>query len=219
MRLNWNNKSAIKLYTYIEETFGKPTVIASNKHGLALWTKNKMKKKIFNRRNIFQEHLLRDETVPHNCPKYHLDFFYSYIKINIPPNKLASVLSLSGSVGYDPLKKLFYARCASLAANIATLKVATDILLNKNVTITLQNYIYKYKGIKDIQKYFIYGKTIGNTINNPEFVKKLYIDLSRNLQNYNKLYKIKDTGYWKAAFSYKNGECDPPDKSNKICPQ
>ena len=176
-----------------------------------------MKKKVFNRRNIFHEHLLRDETVRHNCPKRHLDFFYSYIKINIPPNKLAEVLSLSGSVGYDPLKKLFYARCASLAANIATLKVALDILLNKKVSIKLGKETYKYRGIEEIQTHGIYGKTIGNTSNNPEFIKNLYIDLSTNLKIYNRQYKIKETGYWKAAFSYKDGKCYPPNKANKIC--
>lgn len=217
MSLKWSNRAAAKLYIDMRKLFGNPVAVIPNKEGLALWTKDKMKKKVFGIKNIFQEHLLRDEMVPHNCPKKHYDFFYSYIKVDIKPEKLPEVLSLSGSVGYDPLKKLLYARCASLAANIATLKVVSDILLNKKVEIELDGEKYKYQGIGEIQKYGVYGKTIGATKDNPVFIKKLYTNLSNNLKKYNKSHKPKETGYWKAAFSYKNGECYPPDKANKIC--
>lgn len=216
VHLTWKNKSAIKLYSHIVKLFGEPVDLVEHKDGLAIWMKHRMKKKVFGLRNVFQEHILRDETVSHNCPKKHTDFFYSYIKIEIPPHKLPYVLSLSGSIGYDPLKKYFYARCASLDANIATLKVATDILLDKKVEIKLDGEMYKYKGFEDIQRYGIYGKTISNT-KKEGFTKKLYQDLVNNLIKYNKIYKIEELGYWKAAFSYKNGECLPPNKMNKMC--
>ena len=38
------------------------------------------------------------------------------------------MLFVSGSVGYDPLKKLLYARCSSIAANMATIRTVLDVL-------------------------------------------------------------------------------------------
>ena len=170
-------------------------------------------------KNIFEEHLLRDEAVPHKCPKSHTDFLYSYVKVAIQPHKLTGVLSLSGSVGYDPLKKLLSARCASLEANIATLKVATDIILDTKFIIELNKKKVEYQGIQGVQMYGIYGMTISNTAGNPKFVKELYQDLSKNLQELEKIEKPVETGYWIAAFNYKDGQCLPPNKADKICPE
>ena len=41
------------------------------------------------------------------------------------------MLELSGSVGYDPLKKLLYARCASIKANVATLVLSMKIAMGQ----------------------------------------------------------------------------------------
>lgn len=169
-------------------------------------------KKVFGKKNIFVEHIVRDETVHHLCPKQHLDFFYSYIRIDITPKQLKNVIMLSGSVGYDPLKKMLYARCAGLAPNIATLKIATDIIIEKKVKVELEdddnNSIkISYKTLRDIQKKGIYGKTIRKCIDNKFFLKETYINLAKNI----KIIGVKkDIGYWKGAFDIKNNKCVQP---------
>ena len=60
---------------------------------------------------------------------------------------------------------------SGLAPNIATLKVATDIILNKNVEVLLYSdknierlQKHKYKNLSDIRNQFIYGKTNNNKV-------------------------------------------------------
>ena len=55
-----------------------------------------------------------------------------YIKIYIPSNKLKDILTISGSIGYDPLKHELYARCASIEANFATLRTVIDVFNDEN---------------------------------------------------------------------------------------
>lgn len=214
--MKWSNKYAISLLKNLIPILGKPTSIAPNKHGLAHWTKDKLKAKLFGERNVFEEHLLRDENVPHKCPRPHNDYFYSYIKVRIHPKKLEDVLSLSGSVTYDPLKMYLSARCASLEANIATLKLATDILLNHKVNVKLGKDQFKYQGIGDIHAYDIYGLTI-TSMSDKRFAKQMYKGLVKNVSKLNQKSSTKPQGYWKAAFSYEDNQCFPPNKANKIC--
>lgn len=207
--MNWNNKQAIKVYKELSHEWGKPSILSEKKHGIAIWTKEDMnKQKFFNQKNCFVETIIRDEKVKHLCPAQHFDFLYSYIKINIPPNKLMEVYSLSGSVGYDPLRKLLYARCAHMGANYVTLKLATDIVLDHQVNYIIDGQNITYKGIKDIQNKGLYGYLIRTTFT-PEFRKQFYKDLSDNIKKINKKYKLPN-GYWIGAFSHKNGQCLPP---------
>lgn len=215
--LKWENQNAIKHYQYFVKDFGKPTATAKERYGMALWTKDNMNDKYLDNDNIFYEHLIRDEDVQHNCPAKHTDFIYSYLQLYVPPKKVPSVLSLSGSVNYDALKRLLSARCGSIEANIATLKLLLDILLDKEVSVQFGNENYTYKGIKDIQQKNIYGMTINQTTN-PEFVKQLYTDLVQSYQEYTTETKDIPIGYWSAAFSYVDDKCLPPNKENKICP-
>ena len=218
--LKWENKTAIKMHTNMIKMFGNPVGVISKVGGLSLWNEKVMKNsKVFGMKNIFVEHIVRDEKITHLCPKKHTDFFYSFIRIDISPNSLKDVIMLSGSVGYDPLKKMLYARCAGLAPNIATLKVATDIILNKNVEVLLPSDTngagvgnlkkYKYKNLSDIQKKFIYGKTITRCVKDSDFLIETYEKLIKNVE---KIGVGKKTSYWRGAFSIKNGKCHPPNK-------
>ncbi len=207
--MNWSNKEAVRIYKELAKEWGKPTILSEKKGGIAIWDKKAMDKvKFFGQKNCFAETIIRDEKVKHLCPAQHNDFLYSYIKINIPPNKLMEVMSLSGSVGYDPLKKLLYARCAHMGANYVTLKLCTDIILNHKVSYVINGKKVEYKGLKDIQKKKLYGYLI-RTKFTPEFRKQFYKELCDNIKLINKIYKLPD-GYWIGAFSYKNGQCNPP---------
>ena len=85
---------------------------------------------------------LRDESVPHCVPLPHRDFLYTFIKYEVSPDRFKDVLSLSGSVSYDPLKKLIRARCGSQEANIATLYLATEIASGKQTIEDIQRNKY-----------------------------------------------------------------------------
>jgi hypothetical protein len=212
--LKWKNKDAIKMHDNLIKLFGNPVGVISKLGGMSLWDERVLKNsKVFGMDNIFVEHIVRDEKVQHMCPIKHDDFFYSYIKIDISPNKLKEIIMLSGSVGYDPLKKMLYARCAGIAPNIATLKVVTDIILDKMVEVLLfdgnTNKLkkHKYKSLSDIQKKGIYGKTITRCVKDSDFLIETYSQLLKNVK---KIGIGKNTAYWRGAFSYKNGKCSPP---------
>ena len=101
-----------------------------------------------------------DEYVDHDKPKQHFDFLYSYINIYVPPSKLYDVLSISGSVNYDPLKKELFARCGSFEANFATLRTVFNVINNKKTEYG-ENINNKDDEIKDNEKY-VMRQTIEN---------------------------------------------------------
>ena len=130
-------------------------------------------------------------------------------------------MSISGSVGYDPLKKMVYARCAGLAPNVATLKVVTDVILLSKVDVLLYDdnmklKKYKYGNLSTIQKNGIYGRTIKRCIEDSDFLVSTYKQLIVNIAKINKNGNVKESGYWRAAFNYKNGKCHPPTKDNSM---
>tara|TARA_A100001015_G_scaffold264243_1_gene311722 strand:- start:261 stop:944 length:684 start_codon:yes stop_codon:yes gene_type:complete len=183
---NWTHKPA-KDFTifFAEEMFRNPDILAKKPNGIAIWYPKKNEKITINNKkfpNIFEEHWCRDEYIGHKCPAPHHDFFYSFIKINLNDKKWQDVLSVSGSVSYDPLKRLLSARCGSLEANIATLY--TCLLVNNGV-----------HTIKEIQSKGLYGKNINST-KDFESVKKMYKYLVKNLKKKD----VPITGYWNVAF-------------------
>jgi hypothetical protein len=105
---------------------GEPYILVNKKGGIAIWNNAQLKDGIHN------EIILRDEAIKHCVPANHYDFLTSYIKIYIPPKKIIDVLSVSGSVTYDGLKKLLSARCGSLEANYATFRTCLKILDDEN---------------------------------------------------------------------------------------
>lgn len=177
-RFSWNNSDAIAYLNVGIKQWGKPSVLVRKAGGLAIWSKKQLKDTCFDRIE------LRDESVPHCVPLPHRDFLYTYINYEVTPELFRDVLSLSGSVSYDPLKKLIRARCGSQEANIATLYLATQIASGK-------------QSIKDIQKHQLYKKTILST-QNPRNVAELYKKLCDNVKNQSGNPAF--TGFWPAAF-------------------
>ena len=121
---NWINKQdngPVSYYSTIVEKYGKPDVLVNVPRGVCIWYINKDG-------DAHSELWLRDEYVAHSKPKQHYDFFYSYIKVHIPKERLMDILSISGSIGYDGLKHMLYARCGSFEANYATFRTVFDKL-------------------------------------------------------------------------------------------
>lgn len=161
--LRWRNSEPAEYLKEMINKFGPPSFVDSAPGGVAIWNEDKLKG------TCFVRHELRDEKIAHRCPAPHLDYFYSYIKYRIPPNRVLDVLSLSGSVSYDPLKKELRSRCATLPANIATSLLATEIAMG-NLTI---NYV-QFNGL--------YKKYIQST-KDPKRVEEMYKQLCHNVSN------------------------------------
>lgn len=160
----WKNRKARNFYDRIRRRLGKPVFVANVGNGMAYWKTN----------GLFTEHLLRDEQVSHCVPAKHHDFFYSSIKFYVPPEKLKDMLSLSGSVNYDGLKKHVTARCASLEANIATLFLALSIASGR-------------MKIKHIKKQRLYGKYIrGEIVAHTKLKSKMVVMKRKNKRKYKK---------------------------------
>ena len=149
--------------TIFSQKYGTPSNRDLSKGGIAIWRRDKLKD------TCFELIELLDESVPHCVPKPHRDFLYTSVKYEIPDEKVPEVTSLSGSVAYDPLKKLLRARCGSEAANIATLYLAVSI---GNSRISLDK----------VQKDKLYGKTITSTAN-PQNVEIYYNKLCKYLKD------------------------------------
>ena len=192
--LNWKHENPKKyIDTFSNEYFRKPDIINKNEHGVCIWyPKSNENIILYGEKypNVFTEHWCRDESIVHMCPSQHTDFFYSFIDIDLSNKLWNDVLAISGSIGYDPLKKKLYARCGSVEANIASLY--TCILVNKG-KITL----------KELQTKKIYAKNIQSTKNKSDVIK-MYKYLLKTLSK-----KVPKTGYWEIAF--------PSYKKEKIC--
>tara|TARA_B100000575_G_C23119980_1_gene647961 strand:- start:848 stop:1615 length:768 start_codon:yes stop_codon:yes gene_type:complete len=118
---NFKHKDAAEQYDILTKKYGNPSISDLSEGGIAIWKKDKLKG------TCFHEIKLLDESVSHCVPAPHRDFLYTYVKYEVPDDKVLDVISLSGSVAYDPLKKELRARCGSEAANIGTLYLATGI--------------------------------------------------------------------------------------------
>jgi len=201
-QIKWINKNAIKHLLLSIKNYGSPSVMDKNENGIAIWNNNDLKNKtIYDKPNCFQEMIIRDESIEHLCPSLHYDFMYNSIVVPVKPEQIKILLSLSGSVIYDPLKNFLTVRCGSIEANIATLALCTDLLLGNH-------------SINDVHSKGIYGKMINKT-SDENFVKGLYANLCNNIKEL-KQSKTLNKGFWPAAFSVINNSCLPPDKADKL---
>jgi len=203
-RLNlWDNEIAVNSLKKIVPHIGHPSTIAYGSGGSCIWTNKSIKNdKILKLENVFEEHILRDERIPHNCPKKHYEFFYSYMKADISPEILPYINSISGSVLYDPLKKEVCARSDSIEVNIATLRTVFYVLTSK----------YPKKRIEKIHSEGLYGKSVSYIKKSEENMKKTYKSLIFLYKKHKKNGNITSIGYWKGAFGSK--DCDPGPYNN-----
>lgn len=122
----WKSNEAKKYYNEVVKLYGEPDIKVNKENGLCIWYYEN-NNKLFPHSKIE----LKDEAVEHCVPANHIDFLYSYVKVYIPTEKIKAVISVSGSVNYDPLKKELFARCGSFAANYATLRTVFDKMNGK----------------------------------------------------------------------------------------
>tara|TARA_B110000208_G_scaffold191728_1_gene259805 strand:- start:1317 stop:2009 length:693 start_codon:yes stop_codon:yes gene_type:complete len=122
----WEHKDAKDFFDKIYEKYGFPYYAINKKGGICVW-----KNHVIPEGDIHYKLVLKDEMIEHSMPTKHYDFFYSHVKMYIPPEKLDEIQRISGSIGYDPLKKEVFARCGSFDANYATLRTIFDILNDK----------------------------------------------------------------------------------------
>lgn len=175
----WKHEKPKKYYKVAVKLFGKPSFTANVPNGMAYWkTKGN---------NVFSEHLLRDESIKHCVPANHIDYFYSSVKFYVPPDMIKRVLSISGSINYDGLKKLLTARCAGIGANIATLYLAMLLVSGK-------------KSIQDIKRKGLYASYIREEpMSYAQMKKDMVVMKAKN----NKKYKKElEAPFYKLAFPH-----------------
>ena len=176
--LEWKHKDAAESVVILTEKYGAPKILHKAEGGIAVWTADQLQHTCFVRIEV------HDESVYHCKPAEHRDHTYHFVNYDVSPEKFLDVTSLSGSVNYDPLKKLLRARCGDEQANIATLALATQIG-EGNVTLNF------------VQGNDMYKAWIMST-KKPDNVKKLYELLCYNVQN-QKGNPISE-GVWPLAF-------------------
>ena len=189
---NFKHQQAQAYVDTFSQMFRSPDVYAAVPGGIAIWYPKRTDMIEIGGKslqNIFVEHWCRDEYIKHLKPKLHYDFFYSFISIDLNKRRWSDVLSVSGSVSYDPLKKQLYARCGSVEANIATLY--TCMLIN-----------FGKVSIEDVQQNSLYKANIVKT-SNPDDVVDMYTSLAKMLPQ-----KVIRTGYWSIAFPSEGGKED-----------
>lgn len=200
MSINWEHDAAKEELAFLVKLFGEPTALERRAGGLAIWNMEALQKtKLFGLPNCLDEYELRDESVFHKFPREHYDNQYASIVVDIDPKSLQFVLSLSGSIMYDPLKRLLTVRCGDLAANIATLYLALRILENP-------------MRLKSIQSQKFYGRLINSMYKfggvrgfNKEQVTRVYKQLCRLKRD---LPQTPNKGFWRGAFDEHGGSAD-----------
>lgn len=162
-RMAWEHDDARQQLKLLTQKYGTPSHFSPKKGGLAIWDRSKLSGTCFERIELL------DESVPHCAPSPHRDFLYTFINYEVPDDKVLDVISLSGSVAYDPLKKLLRARCGSEEANIATLYLATKIA-SKQTT------------LQEVQIQNMYKQAIVST-RDPQNVQFMLDQLCAEMQN------------------------------------
>lgn len=171
MLVNWVNKEPVSKLEILNSQLGEPSMIVDQPYGAIFWRDSESMQQTINFNfgfpSVFVKHMLTDETTLHTCPVPHKDYFYSYIKVLLNTNTLNQINKLSGSIGYDKVKKLLWARCNCLAGNIVTLTLAMEILvLGTNVNEFARTGIY----VKKLAE-------VMHPDTGPEMCKKIYARL------------------------------------------
>lgn len=116
----WIHEKPQLRFNDIKREFGRPDYVGNVPGGAAVWLNPKFYRRIS----------LVDEETPHGCPSPHEDYVSATIHMPIP-NKttLIKILGISESLWYDQLKVELTARCHFMGANVATLLLASEVIL------------------------------------------------------------------------------------------
>lgn len=150
LQLNWTHKNPQGRANQIAHLLGEPNSLDRNPGGQAIWRYVDpffRKANIYNNSNIkptdvYSKLVIKDEEIPHLVPGPHTDWFYAYMYIDVPSDRLNDVLALTESLGYDSMSKEIYARCHFMPANITSLFIAKQLALGyKNLAHAQQEYV------------------------------------------------------------------------------
>lgn len=118
----WINRSAAEYISVVALRFGYPSAIDPTPGGLAIWKSIKLANSCIDRIEV------RDEAIAHINPMRHFDFVYAFVNLPLSfVNNISAVMSLSGTLGYDQIKRQLWARCNTVEGAIATLALASHI--------------------------------------------------------------------------------------------
>lgn len=120
----WLHRDAWNYYPIVMKMLGEGDEIETCAGGLVRWNNCKG---LFNMRNVFLKHELRDQNIFVRCPKPHYEFFYSFVKYTINPGNINKIVAISSSITYDPIRSELCCRSGNLGTNIALLSLAVKI--------------------------------------------------------------------------------------------
>lgn len=113
--LSWRNPEAIRETINVMNYWGMPNVLTHNK---AIWFKI----------GGFDRVMIKDESVAHNQPKFHLDFLYC-TKVNpVPPEFQGQLAEFMPNLLFDGLKNEVTIRCNSMITNAVALGFVEDVV-------------------------------------------------------------------------------------------
>lgn len=194
--MRWTHRGPIENYHKLRAKYGRPCHADYNKGGFAVWGNKRLSKL----GSCYHEIMIRDESVPHCIPNPHTDNLYHFIRYNIPKERVFEVIKLSGSISYDPLKKLLRVRGDSEETNVAILHTAVKIATGEK----------SFKSDKDrIEAYSI---AINDAKDNVAKYTAMYNELSSDIK---KQPNVNLDGYFPLAFP--SGCCAGYDPVNNKC--
>lgn len=120
-QLQWINKDAQDYMYVVMRRYGAPSAVDPTAGGIAIWKKDKLMNTPFDRIEV------KDESIVQLFPMRHNAYVYVYVNYDVMPSKYVEVTSLSGSIVYDPMKKLLRSRCGTLESCVGVLALATQI--------------------------------------------------------------------------------------------
>ncbi len=176
----WKNSMAMDYVLFLKDLFGKPFIFINRPDGVAVWRKNELSKRgltLFQNPICFEKIMVKDSSTEHSYPAPgHTDFLWTMIKIPsaLTKDQVCDLGKLCDNVTYMPTDKMLTVCCGGLDFNIATLKLCTDLLLNKAT-------------LADMQSGSAYAKTMAavrqsGKVNMPT-VKQLYLSLYDNMMS------------------------------------
>lgn len=107
------NNPADTLINLVKE-LGEPTSFDRSSGGRAVWDRSTLHGTPFERIEI------RDEEIPHDKPNKHVDFLYSWYKMEVPEHKIKGLKHISEGIDYDKGNKTVIVRCHNLKTNLVT---------------------------------------------------------------------------------------------------
>jgi hypothetical protein len=136
LQLRWNNKSAVARANKLSLVLGNPHRYSPQVGGVAIWYYVDPYFRQANLypvdtsirpTNVYSKLMIKDEAIPHLVPSPHTDWFYAYMYMDVPSDKVETVTGLTESVTYDTMKKEIRARCHFMPANLTTLFLAKQL--------------------------------------------------------------------------------------------